>query len=379
MTEPTSQSTRPENRRDGLSAPAEKPIDIKNACMRRLRSATWQGPGADRGNPVRASHHRAGRDGTMAAAVSKSPAGEVFGSTGAIILKERFAAPCGAARCRGDICPSQSAAASFNPAKKIMDQSTEAAIYQNSSPKAEPRITRGSICSDKLWPADPENQSETGILTGVGWAVAALHDGAALCPQAPIWVCFWNEPTTSAGCDDADLTSWPPSRKPLRRPVWQRFKYHATTIEVCGAGQPITSMVLAQGAMGRYRPLLIRSSTPPKESIRRRWFRSGRCRHEEKKQPTDTPLPARWKNVTVRAIPVNGFRRAQRKSMWNVHPGQTLAVVGEIPARVSRTLARRHYRPAAARRTGRSTFDRKRDLPPRWPPTAPSKTCARCR
>lgn len=61
--------------------------------------------------------------------------GEVW-VNGRDILKERLRA---VRRLRGAEVTyvSQSAAASFNPAKKIMDQVTEAAIYQNKFTKAE--------------------------------------------------------------------------------------------------------------------------------------------------------------------------------------------------------------------------------------------------
>ena len=252
--------------------------------------------------------------------------GEVW-VNGRDILKERLRA---VRRLRGDEVTyvSQSAAASFNPAKKIMDQVTEAAIYQNKFTKAEAE-ERAVDLFRKLGLPDPETIGNRYPHQVSGGQLQRCMTALALCPQPDLVV--FDEPTTAL-----DVTTQIDVLAAIKEAIAATgvaalYITHDLAV-VAQVSDHI--MVLQQGDMVEY-GTVDQIINAPKEEYTKALVSVRSIRHEEK-TPTDTPV-LRVENVTARYAGTDFD--VLKKINVDIHPGQTLAVVGESGSGKS-TLAR---------------------------------------
>ena len=252
--------------------------------------------------------------------------GEVW-VNGRDILKERLRA---VRRLRGAEVTyvSQSAAASFNPAKKIMDQVTEAAIYQKKFTKAEAE-ERAVDLFRKLGLPDPETIGNRYPHQVSGGQLQRCMTALALCPQPDLVV--FDEPTTAL-----DVTTQIDVLAAIKEAIAATgvaalYITHDLAV-VAQVSDHI--MVLQQGDMVEY-GTVDQIINAPKEDYTKALVSVRSIRHEEK-TPTDTPV-LRVENVTARYAGTD-FDVLKRINV-DIHPGQTLAVVGESGSGKS-TLAR---------------------------------------
>lgn len=252
--------------------------------------------------------------------------GEVW-VNGRDILKERLRA---VRRLRGAEVTyvSQSAAASFNPAKKIMDQVTEAAIYQNKFTKAEAE-ERAVDLFRKLGLPDPETIGNRYPHQVSGGQLQRCMTALALCPQPDLVV--FDEPTTAL-----DVTTQIDVLAAIKEAIAATgvaalYITHDLAV-VAQVSDHI--MVLQQGDMVEY-GTVDQIINAPKEEYTKALVSVRSIRHEEK-TPTDTPV-LRVENVTARYAGTDFD--VLKKINVDIHPGQTLAVVGESGSGKS-TLAR---------------------------------------
>jgi peptide/nickel transport system ATP-binding protein len=252
--------------------------------------------------------------------------GEVW-VNGRDILKERLRA---VRRLRGAEVTyvSQSAAASFNPAKKIMDQVTEAAIYQNKFTKAEAE-ERAVDLFRKLGLPDPETIGNRYPHQVSGGQLQRCMTALALCPQPDLVV--FDEPTTAL-----DVTTQIDVLAAIKEAIAATgvaalYITHDLAV-VAQVSDHI--MVLQQGDMVEY-GTVDQIINAPKEDYTKALVSVRSIRHEEK-TPTDTPV-LRVENVTARYAGTHFD--VLKKINVDIHPGQTLAVVGESGSGKS-TLAR---------------------------------------
>ncbi|WP_340238196.1 ABC transporter ATP-binding protein [Sulfitobacter pontiacus] len=252
--------------------------------------------------------------------------GEVW-VNGRDILKERLRA---VRRLRGAEVTyvSQSAAASFNPAKKIMDQVTEAAIYQNKFTKAEAE-ERAVDLFRKLGLPDPETIGNRYPHQVSGGQLQRCMTALALCPQPDLVV--FDEPTTAL-----DVTTQIDVLAAIKEAIAATgvaalYITHDLAV-VAQVSDHI--MVLQQGDMVEY-GTVDQIINAPKEDYTKALVSVRSIRHEEK-APTDTPV-LRVENVTARYAGTDFD--VLKKINVDIHPGQTLAVVGESGSGKS-TLAR---------------------------------------
>ncbi|AXI50583.1 MAG: ABC transporter ATP-binding protein [Sulfitobacter sp.] len=252
--------------------------------------------------------------------------GEVW-VNGRDILKERLRA---VRRLRGAEVTyvSQSAAASFNPAKKIMDQVTEAAIYQKKFTKAEAE-ERAVDLFRKLGLPDPETIGNRYPHQVSGGQLQRCMTALALCPQPDLVV--FDEPTTAL-----DVTTQIDVLAAIKEAIAATgvaalYITHDLAV-VAQVSDHI--MVLQQGDMVEY-GTVDQIINAPKEDYTKALVSVRSIRHEEK-TPTDTPV-LRVENVTARYAGTDFD--VLKKINVDIHPGQTLAVVGESGSGKS-TLAR---------------------------------------
>ena len=252
--------------------------------------------------------------------------GEVW-VNGRDILKERMRA---VRRLRGAEVTyvSQSAAASFNPAKKIMDQVTEAAIYQKKFTKAEAE-ERAVDLFRKLGLPDPETIGNRYPHQVSGGQLQRCMTALALCPQPDLVV--FDEPTTAL-----DVTTQIDVLAAIKEAIAATgvaalYITHDLAV-VAQVSDHI--MVLQQGDMVEY-GTVDQIINAPKEDYTKALVSVRSIRHEEK-TPTDTPV-LRVENVTARYAGTDFD--VLKKINVDIHPGQTLAVVGESGSGKS-TLAR---------------------------------------
>lgn len=252
--------------------------------------------------------------------------GEVW-VNGRDILKERLRA---VRRLRGAEVTyvSQSAAASFNPAKKIMDQVTEAAIYQNKFTKAEAE-ERAVDLFRKLGLPDPETIGNRYPHQVSGGQLQRCMTALALCPQPDLVV--FDEPTTAL-----DVTTQIDVLAAIKEAIAATgvaalYITHDLAV-VAQVSDHI--MVLQQGDMVEY-GTVDQIINAPKEDYTKALVSVRSIRNEEK-TPTDTPV-LRVENVTARYAGTDFD--VLKKINVDIHPGQTLAVVGESGSGKS-TLAR---------------------------------------
>ncbi|MFT6089292.1 ABC transporter ATP-binding protein [Sulfitobacter sp.] len=223
---------------------------------------------------------------------------------------------------------SQSAAASFNPAKKIMEQVTEAAIFQNKFSKAEAEARAVELFA-KLGLPDPENIGNRYPHQVSGGQLQRCMTALALCPEPDLVV--FDEPTTAL-----DVTTQIDVLAAIKEAIAATgvaalYITHDLAV-VAQVSDHI--MVLQQGDMVEY-GTVDQIINNPKEDYTKALVSVRSINHEEK-TPTDTPV-LRVENVTARYKGTN-FDVLKNINV-DIHPGQTLAIVGESGSGKS-TLAR---------------------------------------
>ncbi|MEP3441260.1 MAG: ABC transporter ATP-binding protein [Sulfitobacter sp.] len=223
---------------------------------------------------------------------------------------------------------SQSAAASFNPAKRIMEQVTEAAIRQNKFSKADAEA-RAVVLFEKLGLPDPENIGSRYPHQVSGGQLQRCMTALALCPQPDLVV--FDEPTTAL-----DVTTQIDVLKAIKdaiRDTGVAALYITHDLAVV-AQVSDHIMVLQQGSMVEYGTTDQIINNPVEEYTQA--LVSVRSIKHIEKTPTDTPILS-VSGVTAR-YPGTDFDVLKDINV-DIHPGQTLAVVGESGSGKS-TLAR---------------------------------------
>ncbi|MFA3918174.1 ABC transporter ATP-binding protein [Ruegeria hyattellae] len=223
---------------------------------------------------------------------------------------------------------SQSAAASFNPAKKIMDQVVEAAVEQKKFSRKEAEERARTLFS-KLGLPDPDNIGSRFPHQVSGGQLQRCMTALALCPEPDLVV--FDEPTTAL-----DVTTQIDVLMAIKEAIRDTgvaalYITHDLAV-VAQVSDDI--MVLRMGNMVEYAHTdqIINS---PKEEYTQALVSVRSIEHEEKK-PTPEPVLS-VKNITARYKGLN-FDVLKNVTV-DLHPGQTLAVVGESGSGKS-TLAR---------------------------------------
>ena len=223
---------------------------------------------------------------------------------------------------------SQSAAASFNPAKRIMEQVTEAAIAQGKFSRRKAEI-RAVELFNKLGLPDPEKIGTRYPHQVSGGQLQRCMTALALCP-APNLVVF-DEPTTAL-----DVTTQIDVLQAIKSAIQDSgvaaiYITHDLAV-VAQVSDDI--MVLKMGKTVEYGPVEQIINKPKKEYTKA--LVSVRSIYHEEKAPTVNPvltvkdISARYSGTTSDVL--SGIN-------VELHPGQTLAVVGESGSGKS-TLAR---------------------------------------
>ena len=222
----------------------------------------------------------------------------------------------------------QSAAASFNPAKQIMEQVTEAAIRHKLCSKTEAEA-RAVTLFRKLGLPNPETFGERYPHQVSGGQLQRAMTALALCPEPDLVV--FDEPTTAL-----DVTTQIDVLKAIKdaiRDTGVAALYITHDLAVV-AQVSDEIMVLRHGNMVEH------GSTDqiinaPREEYTKALVSVRSIEHEEK-APTPEPV-LRVENITAR---YKGLDFDVLKNVnVDLHPGQTLAVVGESGSGKS-TLAR---------------------------------------
>src|SRR6056297_1423437 len=223
---------------------------------------------------------------------------------------------------------SQSAAASFNPAKKIMEQVTEAAIKQGKFSRREAE-KRAVDLFKKLGLPDPENIGDRFPHQVSGGQLQRCMTALALCPEPDLVV--FDEPTTAL-----DVTTQIDVLMAIKEAIAATgvaalYITHDLAV-VAQVSDDI--MVLKMGDMVEYGTTDQIINNPQEEYTQA--LVSVRSIDHEEKQPSTEPV-LRVENITARYRATN-FDVLKNVNV-EVHPGQTLAVVGESGSGKS-TLAR---------------------------------------
>lgn len=223
---------------------------------------------------------------------------------------------------------SQSAAASFNPAKRIMEQVTEAAILHGKFSRREAE-DRAIELFKKLGLPDPEHIGSRYPHQVSGGQLQRCMTALALCPEPDLVV--FDEPTTAL-----DVTTQIDVLAAIKEAIRDTgvaaiYITHDLAV-VAQVSDHI--MVLRMGDMVEYGTTDQIINNPQEEYTQA--LVSVRSIAHEEKVPTDNPL-LRVENITAR------YRGTDFDVLKNVnvelHPGQTLAIVGESGSGKS-TLAR---------------------------------------
>ncbi|WP_323776565.1 ABC transporter ATP-binding protein [Leisingera sp.] len=223
---------------------------------------------------------------------------------------------------------SQSAAASFNPAKKIMDQVVEAAVEQKKFSRKEAE-ERARTLFAKLGLPDPDNIGERYPHQVSGGQLQRCMTALALCPEPDLVV--FDEPTTAL-----DVTTQIDVLMAIKEAIRDTgvaalYITHDLAV-VAQVSDDI--MVLKMGNTVEYGSVDQIINNPQEEYTQA--LVSVRSIEHEEKAPTPDPVLS-VRNITAR------YKGTQFDVLHNVnvdlYPGQTLAVVGESGSGKS-TLAR---------------------------------------
>ena len=223
---------------------------------------------------------------------------------------------------------SQSAAASFNPAKKIMDQVVEAAVEQKKFSRKEAEARARALFA-KLGLPDPDNIGERYPHQVSGGQLQRCMTALALCPEPDLVV--FDEPTTAL-----DVTTQIDVLMAIKEAIRDTgvaalYITHDLAV-VAQVSDDI--MVLKMGDTVEYGPVDQIINNPQEEYTQA--LVSVRSIEHEEKAPTAEPVLS-VRNITAR------YKGTQFDVLHNVnvdlYPGQTLAVVGESGSGKS-TLAR---------------------------------------
>ncbi|WP_424941217.1 ABC transporter ATP-binding protein [Aliiroseovarius sp. S253] len=213
---------------------------------------------------------------------------------------------------------SQSAAASFNPAKKIMEQVIEASLHQGKFSKKEAEA-RAIELFTKLGLPDPENIGDRYPHQVSGGQLQRCMTALALCPEPDLVV--FDEPTTAL-----DVTTQIDVLMAIKEAIRDTgvaalYITHDLAV-VAQVSDEI--MVLRMGDMVEHGTTDQIINHPVEEYTRD--LVSVRSTQHDGKPPTDNPVLT-VENVTARYKGTN-FDVLHNVTM-ELHPGQTLAVVGE--------------------------------------------------
>ena len=223
---------------------------------------------------------------------------------------------------------SQSAAASFNPAKKIMEQVTEAAILQGKFSRKDAE-DRAIALFDKLGLPNPDKIGNRYPHQVSGGQLQRCMTALALCPEPDLVV--FDEPTTAL--DVTTQIDVLMAIKAAIRDTGVAALYITHDLAVV-AQVSDDIMVLRMGDMVEYGPVDQIINAPQEEYTQA--LVSVRSIDHVEKAPTSDPV------LTVSQITAR-YRGTNFDVLKNVnvelHPGQTLAVVGESGSGKS-TLAR---------------------------------------
>ncbi|KUJ79476.1 ABC transporter ATP-binding protein [Ruegeria profundi] len=223
---------------------------------------------------------------------------------------------------------SQSAAASFNPAKKIMDQVVEAAVEQKKFSRKEAEARARELFA-KLGLPDPDNIGDRYPHQVSGGQLQRCMTALALCPEPDLVV--FDEPTTAL-----DVTTQIDVLMAIKEAIADTgvaalYITHDLAV-VAQVSDDI--MVLRMGNTVEYghTDQIINN---PQEEYTQALVSVRSIEHEEKK-PTPEPVLS-VEGITARYKGLN-FDVLHNVNV-DLHPGQTLAVVGESGSGKS-TLAR---------------------------------------
>lgn len=222
----------------------------------------------------------------------------------------------------------QSAAAAFNPAKKLMEQVTEAAISHGKCTKSEAE-KRAIVLFEKLGLPDPENIGSRYPHQVSGGQLQRVMTALALCPEPDLVV--FDEPTTALDVTtQIDVLA---AIKEAIRDTGVAALYITHDLAVV-AQVSDHIMVLRGGKTIEYGDTDQIINRPQDEYTRA--LVTVRSIDHEEKAPSDSPV-LEVKNITAR------YKGTKFDVLSDIsvelHAGQTLAVVGESGSGKS-TLAR---------------------------------------
>ncbi|MBT2131913.1 ABC transporter ATP-binding protein [Aliiroseovarius lamellibrachiae] len=239
---------------------------------------------------------------------------------------------------------SQSAAASFNPAKRIMEQVIEASVHAGKFSKKDAEGRARELFA-KLGLPDPDNIGDRYPHQVSGGQLQRCMTALALCPEPDLVV--FDEPTTAL-----DVTTQIDVLMAIKEAIRDTgvgalYITHDLAV-VAQVSDEI--MVLRMGDMVEH-GTTDQIINNPREDYTRDLV-SVRSKQHEGQAPTDNPI-LRVENVTARYKGTNFD--VLHNVVMELHPGQTLAVVGESGSGKSTTA--RVITGLLPPREGKITFD----------------------